>query len=185
MDISITVEQGNNLFRAAYLWKFPKKVGEKSFSEGTVSTFNDYIRQFVKACKKVSPIWREEKRLYFGPREAWERLETVLTQRQREELPIGSIPDDVQYKNKAKDMEVPITLTGEARQGLFWICYLMLHPSSDGMLAAGQQDDLVWPVVERLGNKAVATMQEHIGLTKKETVESLKLDEDSPPPSAK
>ncbi len=180
-SVRFTVTQGLHFLRMAHAVRFPEKLGEdKKFSAAVRATFDGEIRQLYKALRKVSPIAQKEKKLFFGPAEWWERKEAApLKSEVREEfvLQTGNEPDRVRFilKDEYKSAEIDVELNGQAKQGLFRLLVLNLHPESQWCLAGGQQEELAWPAAEQL--RCVRALEEVTGLAKGETV-AIKWDDE-------
>ena len=174
INVNLTQQQGTPILRIAYQGVFPEKVGKKEFTTGMRATFLKEMRLLTKALKKVSQILLKYKKLYFGP-EGWytrndstEKGDDLSESGLNEQLKFIVLE---QHLHSAQD----VALTGEARNGLYRVLYLLSHPGSPFCVGGGLQDDIVWAVADQI--HCVPALEEAIGLNAGETVQ-VRYDDD-------
>ncbi len=168
--ITLGYDVGTKLLRAARAFKMPEKTGEKkTFTPDIRSKINKKIRRAFKALKKLSPIWMEDELLYFGPREGWTARARSEEDREKLAPGAGEQVDKKHYSAIDGRVEIEINLSKSEREGIYWLMYLMCHPGSEACLGAGQQDDYVWSVAEKL--HYTKQLEEAIGINEDETIE--------------
>lgn len=174
--ISLTAPQGTTLTRVLLSLKFPDKVGDpakggRQWTHDDLSAIDEKLRALKKALKRVSPIWEEEDKLWFGRRDAY----AVKNVPKKEPGPGDDLIEDgdapaktekaYDYDQSKTKLTTDVEMNGSAARGLALLCYLWLDPQSQQRLAIGAQDELAWPIVEQL--KAVPWMRSMLGLDKK------------------
>jgi len=167
--IDLTLDQGTALMRAAYGWKMPEKVGEKSFVPNVRANINRKFLRLFRVLKKKSNIWLEDQLLYFGPREGWVEKQRSLTDREKLAPGASEQVDKKSYTAKDHKKSIEVDLGNAAKDGLYWLLYLMSHPESKMCLGAGKQEEFVWDLVEKIS--ATKPLEKEIGLTENETIE--------------
>ena len=155
--IKFTLEQGNHFFRETRQVGFPAKVGSREFSSDERVTFQHELQQLAKKLREYSPLYKTQRKLVFGPEDGWRLLDPV-----KPDGPVVPIDPD-------RTIEIP--LNRKCRNAIYRLCYLWLHPESQGLLPPWQAEEMVWPIIEQLGNEAVNQMEKDIGLTNAKTWE--------------
>lgn len=168
--ITLDMNTGNFYLRQAYNVIFPDKVDERTFTSNVRKTIGQKIRQLYKALKAASPLLQTEKVLYFGPAEKYEVQDRLTENLKDEEVDLAGEIVRKRYLMTDKRHTVEIELTGAAKDGLWWLLFLHLHPASKAVLSIGMQEELALPLAEQIG--AVAGLAKATGGDKKETVET-------------
>lgn len=191
--VSLTPPQGTNLIRFALNMKFPEKVGEpgkggRAFTSNDVHAIDEKIRAFKKAMKDVSPIWKDEDKLWFGKAEAY-KCKDIPKQDDGPDADLTENADAPEKTEKSWDYDqskvkltTDVELNGSAARGLAWLLWLWLHSASQFRLNIGAADELAWPIVDQL--KAGPWMREMLGLDKKIADEITFEDEKTEAPAA-
>lgn len=190
--VSLTPVQGTNLIRFVLNMKFPEKVGEpgkggRQFASPDLSAIEEKLRAFKKAMKDVSPIWKDEDKLWFGNPEAFKAKQVPKAPEgpNDELVEDGDSPAKTEkawdYDQTKLKLTTDVELNGSAARGLAWLLWLWLHPSSQHRLNIGAADELAWPLVEQL--KAGAWMKEMLGLDKK-IADEITFEDEKPAPAA-
>ena len=168
--ITIDMVTGNFYVRQAYNCIFPDKVDERTFTSNVRKTIGQKIRLFYKALREVSPLLKEEKVLYFGPKEKYEVQDRLTENLKEEEVDLAGEIVRKRYLMTEKRHMVEVELTGAAKEGLYWLLYLHLHPASKGVLSIGMQEEFALPLAEQIG--AAKGLNRETGGDKKETIEA-------------
>lgn len=168
--ILVDLVTGNFYLRHSYGLIFPEKVDERTFTSNVRKTIGQKIRQFYKAMKDVSPLLKEEKVLYFGPAECYEIQDRLTENLKDEEVDLAGEIVRKRFLMIDKRRKVEVELSGQAKDGLWWLLYLHLHPASKAVLSVGMQEELSLPLAEQIG--AVGGLNKETGGDKKETVET-------------
>lgn len=169
MIISINCMDGTHVLRMAHSRAFPKEVGDRKFNASTRTGIVERIRQVYKACRKVSPLMREDMQLYFGPRDYWEVKELRLNPVTNAEIPWQPEDDYLKVKKNCRRRTVDVELTGKGKRGLYWVLYLWVHPESSVCFGPGLQEEIAWSLAAQI--KCVKQLEEEIGLDKAEVPE--------------
>lgn len=172
LEIEVDYTQGNQILRNAYHLVFPEKVGERTFSPKVRQNMMGKVRRLVACFRAVSPIMQEERVLYAGPREGY--VEQDLTQNEKERLEAQSLAiseDRVEKKFKLVNPRATykVVLNKKAQDALYWLLYLYLAQDSKMILPAGQQDDIAWPLAEKIG--ARESLEKETDANTKESIE--------------
>lgn len=176
--IRLTAMEGNQLLSDCFSVVVPSKIeGVGTWDPNTRATITQNIRQLKKALAKVSDIFKAERKTMFGPLEWYEKQERTVSGDQKErELDQTGEPVRYRYvlRPEAKDKDVEVTMTGQAKKGLYILLLLRLHPGPCSVpgnqgefsqaLTAGFQDERIWPIAEKLG--VVKDLEAKIGAGK-------------------
>lgn len=175
-QISLTAQEGNHLLADCFRVVVPAKIeGVGSWEPATRANITSNIRQLKKALAEVSPIFRKERKTHFGPEEWYEKQERSVSSTQKERE-IDETGEPVRFrwvvKSEARGEAVPVTLSGQAKKGLYVLLLLRLHPgpcTNTGQpqeftqaLTAGFQDEIIWPIAAKLG--VVKDLEKKIGI---------------------
>lgn len=176
INVNLTHQQGTPILRVSHGGVFPAKIGKKEFSSEIRGTFLKEIRQLYKAMKAVSPILSKHKKLYFGPEEWYVRRDV---QPKAGDVSMDDPADRIKFDALEKHIHATheVALTGQAKNGLFRILYLLSHAESPFCVGGGMQDDIVWPIAEQI--RCVPALEEAVGLKSGETV-GIAYDVDGP-----
>lgn len=174
--IKVDYETGNLVLRGAYRANFPEKVGERAFSANVRASILKKVRQAYKAFRDVSEILKEKRLLHFGPKSGYKEFDRSDSV-EDSELQMTEERMKTRYELLNKLDTVEVELSGQARDGLYWMLYLWLHPSSTIVLPAGMQDELAWPLAAQI--RATRALEKDTGLDSNETVE-VKYDDSEP-----
>lgn len=166
--IQVDFETGNLILRGAYRANFPEKVGERAFSANVRASISKKIRQVYKAFRDVSDILKEKRLLHFGPKSGYKEFDRSDDVRDSE-LQVTEERVKTRYELINKLATVEVELTGQAKDGLYWLLFLWLHPSSPLVLPVGMQSELAWPVAEQI--RALKALEKETGVDSKETIE--------------
>lgn len=168
-EILFTAAEGKTLAEAAENLQIPLEIGKdgaggRKFSPKMASSIEHKVGLLRKALHKASPLMEKTDKVLFGKEAAYEKREYTAKQRERAEE-AGKELDEHYYVIKNKKVETPVELSGDAIQGIFWICYLWLHPCSPGGLrgTVGFQQEFAWPIVRKI--KRTSAMKDELGLT--------------------
>lgn len=61
------------------------------------------------------------------------------------------VTDPSRYEIINHDLELEVDLSSLANCGIYWLCLWMAHPGSPAFQNGGMQDEVIFPLVERLG----------------------------------
>jgi hypothetical protein len=176
--LELTAAQGNYIFRFSHVVQFPEKIGEKAtFNHQQRATFNKEIGEVYKALKRESEISRQKSKLFFGPAKWYDAKNAVP----KGDDPSMAEDDGERYslKDEFRHAAHPVTINSNARNGLFRIYYLLTHPDSKNVLGPGVQEELVWPVAEKV--RCVKALETAIGLSENQTIKIVYDDDDAEP----
>lgn len=139
--VKLTLEECNTLLIMSNSFACPNKLGEtNSISSAEQLQTNLQVGKLYRELKRHSPFLKGEKRvLAFGPTDAWD-----VTKNE---------DGDENYRLVSPDLEVEISLKRDAFNGLMWILVYMLHPASPFVRKAGQQEDICWPIAQKIGRE--------------------------------
>jgi hypothetical protein len=137
-SLTVTVEEGQTLFLQSAVFQLPDKLGEgNSFPITERSVAADEVRSLWRELKGHSPIYQKARRqVVFGPVEAWEEV-------------VGENGASG-WKLKKPETTVELKLPDEAVSGIVWCLLLAVHPESKTVENLGKQDDICWPVAQKI-----------------------------------
>ena len=149
LTIKVTIEEGQSLFMVAAGHRFPEKLGETTFTKNERNGGNIALRRLYRDLTTYSPITQgNTKYTAFGPADCWEQGR-------------GQSGDTDWFLVRSKG-EVTIELSEKAIHGATWILIFLLHPESQFCASAGVQENILWPLVDKL-KKRVA-IEKFIGV---------------------
>lgn len=148
--VTITCEEGNFLIRMSAGFGLPEKLGEtQKYSVAERACAGEEVRKLFKELKKHSPMTKKPERwILFGPEDNFREIKG-------EDGNIG-------WRMANLNEEVEIELNADAMSGAVWCMVLALHPMSPVVKSVGQQEDIIWPLAEKL--KKVKVLREEIKL---------------------
>ena len=150
----ITQEQGHYLFQAAVAFILPAKLGDSDHQAVDRSLASEDVGKLLRELKSRSPKYQsdpERKRILFGPGDNWKRQDG---------------PTGEGWKMLDLSREVEIKLSEDAHVGAKWCLLLALHPDSKNCEQTGYQEEVIWPMAERL--RLTRTLRKALGLDKAE-----------------
>lgn len=171
--ISVDFETGNFVIRSLYRLEMAEKVGERTFTPAVRSSIGKKMRQSYKAFREVSEILKEERRLFFGPRAGYTEHDRLSIK--EDELALTEEKSTTRFQLINKLALVEVELTGQAKEGLYWFLFMILHPDSKSCWPVGMQEEIAWPLAEKIG--ALKSLEKETGVEKRESIE-VKFDED-------
>jgi hypothetical protein len=152
---------------------FPEKLGDRTISAPIRATYNKEMRRLYSTLKKLSPLCIEKDLLLFGPQDCYSAM-TAVQATDEEVVDESSVP---KYRCIAKNREIAVALTPDARNGVVRLLTLWLHPASPIHQPIMFQEEMAWPIAEAV--KAVKAVEKEIGLDKNETT-TIEYDDDEP-----
>jgi hypothetical protein len=188
--LKLNPDQGNTLLGGCFQIVFPDKLDKEIFAPNVRARISEDIRQLKKALgsMEVSPIFRMNKIIHFGPADWYDKVIRKPDPKQEEQE--GSILGEVariRYELKAehKNSTVEVEISGRARKGLAALLLVWAHPGPAYIqskevaftLSPGRQDEVVWTLAGQIG--VTGWLQEKLGLTQSNASElSVTFDED-------
>lgn len=160
--LKITHGQGNMLLNGAVGNKFPASVGERKFNEGAQAKINEKFRLLGKLMKKAAT--KKDGRFMFGVFSNWKPIELKTSKMDAGgSIEMVDVQKETIYNLIDQDLEYELAdVTGAAKSGIYWLCYLWSNPSSPICQNPGFQDEVVWPLVEMIGK--AGALRTDIGL---------------------
>lgn len=162
-SIKITHTQGNVLLNGSMAGKFPKEVGGRAFNDQAQAKINDKFRLLFKKLKKISS--KSDGSYLFGKKDNWKQIEVPKPQTMTASgsVEMQKVQTETQWSLVDADLEIELAdLTGAEKSGIYWLCYLWCHPASPNCQNPGVQEDVIWPVIEKIGK--TADLRKDIGL---------------------
>ncbi|MGH7260552.1 MAG: hypothetical protein ACREI9_07695 [Nitrospiraceae bacterium] len=149
--IKVTCAMGQRLLKVALNFALPEKLDEKHpYSIVERGMAAEEVRALYRELQKVSPMTQHPERwTLFGPEENFAPLR-------------GDAQAITGYRMMDSNLEIQIGLSEDALSGTVWCLLAMLHPSSAIVLGAGEQEDIAWPLAERI--KRTRVIRKTIGL---------------------
>ena len=139
--VKLTMEECNTLLIMANSFSCPSKLGEtNAISSAEQLQVNLQVGKLYRELKRHSPFLKGEKRvLAFGPADAWDVTK--------------SEEGTENYRLLVPDREIELHLKRDSLNGLIWLLVFMLHPASQIVRKAGQQEDICWPIAQKIGRE--------------------------------
>lgn len=149
--VKLTCEEGQALLRVASNFSLPEKLGEASYNVAERGIADIEARALYRMLKAYSPmLQRPERWLLFGPQDNYREIKGDN----------GAAGWRMMDTSKV----VEVRLDEEAESGAMWCLILAVHPASPMCQPVGMQEDIFWPVAEKL--KKVNALKKEIGLDK-------------------
>ncbi len=147
-SVRLTCQEGNALLLIASNFSLPEKIGDTPYNVADRAISGDEVRELYRELKARSPMMlKPERRILFGPEDNWKET--------KENGELG-------HRMTDKTREVGIVLTEASLSGVIWCLIVSLHPASGMVQTVGVQEDIFWPIAEKL--KKVRIIKETIGL---------------------
>jgi hypothetical protein len=159
------MEECNSLLIMSNTFSCPNKLGEaNSISSAEQLQTNLQVGKLYRELKRHSPFLKGDKRiLAFGPIDAWDVTKTE--------------EGGENYKLVTPDREIELHFKRDAFNGLMWLLVFMLHPASPMVRKAGQQEDVCWPIAQKIGREKAIQKEIKLDPNADSKWDSMKSDE--------
>lgn len=150
VPVKVTCSEGQAILRLAANFTLPEKLGDTSYNVAERALAGEEVRTLYKAMKEVSPyLTSPEKLILFGPRDNYEENGEGRAK---------------SHRMKEATLEINVVMNEDAISGLMWILLCCLHPGSPVCQPIGTQEDVFWPIAERVNR--VKVLREAVGIMK-------------------
>jgi hypothetical protein len=173
MKVELKLDDATMLLRVAFKVKWPAQFlkpvegaekapkPSKVYTEEERARINEKIRQLFRNLKRHSDLYQEEGLLWFGPKSMYDIRERSEEERHRLSPEAPEVVDKLEVISKDPHAVVPVEISRQARDGLFYLLVHLLHPAAEGGAGAGQGDQF-FDYAEQI--KAVLALEREIGL---------------------
>lgn len=146
--MEITMEEGQTLLSISSAFILPEKIGgDLTYSVADRSIAGDEVRKLYRELRSRSPILQaKERRVCFGPADAWQEIKG----------------QQAGYKLVDNTRVVSISKDEEIVSAIVWCLLISIHPASPACLPASTQEDILWPIAERIKRSRI--LRETMGL---------------------
>jgi hypothetical protein len=150
IPLKVTCSEGQAILRLSANFMLPERLGDQSYGIAERALAGEEVRTLYRTMKEMSPyLLSPEKLILFGPKENY--------------VEIGEGRSKT-HRMKDNSLEATVVISEDAVSGLMWILLCCLHPASPICQPIGTQEDVFWPIAERISR--VKVLREAVGITK-------------------